>query len=130
MEICPLPPLNWDHMLRCQDGQLTRLAVFAHPALQAHAVARLLAAVVAEVVVTRPALLVALAAVVVLVTLETDAVLEARHGPIMLDGLPVVARVDHACVDAPLNQQLLVICQKRKIKTKVSGYEEKHLKWS
>lgn len=86
-----------------------RLAVFAHPALQAHAVAGLLAAVVAEVIVTWPALLVALAAVVVLVTLETDAVLEARHGPIVLDGLPVVARVDHACVDAPLNQQLLVI---------------------
>lgn len=60
-----------------------------------------------EVVVTRPALLVTLAAVVVLVTLDADAVLQVGRGASMDNNLPWVTRVCHARVSMSLNQQLL-----------------------
>lgn len=60
-----------------------------------------------KVVVTGPALLVTLGAVVVLVALDADAVLQAGYGARMDNDLPWVPRVCHACVSMSLNQQLL-----------------------
>lgn len=60
-----------------------------------------------KVVVTRPALLVTLGAVVVLVTLDADTVLQAGCGARRDNNLPWVPRVCHACVSMSLNQQLL-----------------------
>lgn len=60
-----------------------------------------------EIVVTRPALLVALGAVVVLVALDADTVFQTGRGPRVDDDLPRVSGVCHACVSVSLNQQLL-----------------------
>lgn len=103
-----------------QVRQLTCPAVFAHPAVQAHLSPRGLAAIVAEVVVTGNAQLVALAAVVVLVAAHSDAVGEAGHGAVVQDGLPGVAGVDHAGVDAAFNQQLLLVWNTKQTKTNQS----------
>lgn len=89
--------------------QLTCPAVFAHPAVEAHLSPRGLAAIVAEVVIAGNAQLVALAAVVVLVAAHSDAVAEAGHWAVVQDGLPGVAGVDHAGVNAAFNQQLLLV---------------------
>lgn len=61
----------------------------------------------AKVVVPRNAQLIALVAVVVVVTADSDAVHEASHRPVVQDGLPLVARVDHTSVDAAFDQQLV-----------------------
>lgn len=87
---------------------LTCAAAWTHPAVQAHLGPGGLAAVVAEVVVSRYAHLVALDAVVVLVAAHPDAVDEASHGPVVLDGLPGVAGVDRTRVSAAFDQQLLL----------------------
>lgn len=86
---------------------LTGTAILAHPTFNADLVAELVAHIVPEVVVPWSALLVALAAVVVVITANADAVLKVGDGPVVLDGLAPIARVDHAFTDAPLNQQVL-----------------------
>lgn len=63
----------------------------------------------AEVIVTWPAQLVALTAVVILVTLDPDAVLDVGCDTRVPDGLPLVSRVHHAGVDVPLDQILLTV---------------------
>lgn len=78
-------------------------AVVSHPALQANLSPRLLAPVVPEVVVARDAELVALVAVVVVVTSNTDTVGESSNGAVGHDGLPVVSGVDHTGVNAALD---------------------------
>lgn len=88
---------------------LTRAAAWPPPTVQADLGPRGLAAVVAEVVVSRDTELVALVAVVVVVAAHPDAVREAGHGPVVLHGLPGVAGVDHARASAALDQQLLLI---------------------
>lgn len=60
-----------------------------------------------KVVVARPALLVALGAIVVLIALDADAVLQARCGTRMDNDPPRVPRVCHACVSMSLDQQFL-----------------------
>lgn len=87
---------------------LTYSAFWTHPALHAAPVPKLVTHVMAKVVVPGPALLVAFGAVVVLVTLYTDGVVEAGDGAVMLDGLSFVPRVNHPLVDVPLNQQVLI----------------------
>lgn len=87
---------------------LTHAAVRTHPAVQAHLGPGGLALVVAEVVVTRHAELVALVPVVVLVAAHPDAIDQASHGPVVRDGLPGVAGVDHPGVSAAFDQQLLL----------------------
>lgn len=87
---------------------LTCAAARPHPAVQAHLGPGGLAAVVAKVVVARDAHLVALVAVVVVVAAHPDAVDEASHGPVVLDGLPGVAGVEHTRVSAAFDQQLLL----------------------
>lgn len=63
----------------------------------------------AEVVVPGTANLVAFAAVVVLVTANTDGVLQAgRQTSFVLHRLLLLAGVDHPFVDAALNQQLII----------------------
>lgn len=93
------------------DSNMSRLtcpAVWAHPALQAHLGPRRLAAVMAKVVVPRDTQLVALVTVVVLITPHSDAIDEASHRPVVHDGLPGVAGVDHTGADVAFNQQLLL----------------------
>ncbi len=92
--------------------KLTCPAVWSHPAIQADLGPWRLAAVVAEVVVTRNTQLVALAAVVVLVTAHSDTIDEASHRPVVQDGLPGVAGVNHTGVNAAFNQQLLLVWNK------------------
>lgn len=62
----------------------------------------------AKVVVTRNTQLIALVAVVVLVTPHPNTIDEASHRPVVQDGLPVVTGVDHAGVNAAFDQQLLL----------------------
>lgn len=62
----------------------------------------------AKVVVPGNTELVALVAEVVLVAAHADPVHEASHRPVVRDGLPGVSRVDHASVDAALDEQLLL----------------------
>lgn len=92
--------------------QLTCPAVRAHPAIKAHLGPRRLAAIVAKVVVTRNTQLIALVAVVVLVTSHSDAIDEASHRPVVPDGLPGVGGVDRTSVNAAFNQQLLLTWNK------------------
>ena len=86
-----------------KSWQLTCPAVVAHPALQANLRPGLLASIVAEVIITRNTELVALVAVVVIVTSHPDTIDEASHGPVVQDGLPVVTGVDHTSVNAAFN---------------------------
>lgn len=82
---------------------LTLGAVRAHPAVQTHWGPRRLAAIVAKVVVAGDAQFVALDAEVVLVTSNPEPVGDTSHGPVVQDGLPGVAGVDHAGVSAALD---------------------------
>lgn len=61
----------------------------------------------AEVVVSWPALFVALTPVVVLITPDPDAVLNVGRDAGVPDGLPVVAGIHHAGVNVSLDQILL-----------------------
>lgn len=90
------------------SATLTCFAARTHPAVQAHLGPRGLAAVVAKVVVPRDAQLVALVAVVVVVAAHPDAVDEASHGPVVLDGLPGVAGVHRTRASAAFDQRLLL----------------------
>lgn len=83
-----------------RSWQLTCPAVVAHPALQANLCPGLLASIVAKVVIARNTQLVALVAVVVVVTPHPDTVDEASHGPVVQDGLPLITGVDHTGANA------------------------------
>lgn len=87
--------------------RLTSPTVVSHPSFQTDNISGRIAAVMPEVVITRPTLLVTLDAVVVLVALDADTVLQVGCGTRMDDDLPWVPRVCHACVSMLLNQQLL-----------------------
>lgn len=83
---------------------LTCVAVGSRPALQTRLVAVVVAGVVAEELVPRPAELVAAEAVVVLVAADPDLVLELGHEAVVHQLLPVRAGVDHAGVRGLLDQ--------------------------
>lgn len=85
--------------------RLTSSTVMSHPSFQTDYVSRRVAAVMPEVIITRPALLVTLGAVIVLVALDADAVLQTGCGTRMDNDLPWVPRVCHACVSMSLNQK-------------------------
>ena len=62
----------------------------------------MVALVVAEEVVPRPAEFVAAEAVVVLIAHEADLEVELSHGAVVLQALPLPARVDHPGVEGLL----------------------------
>lgn len=82
---------------------LTDAAFRAGPALQARLVAILVAVMVAEEVVSGPAEFVAPEAVVVIVAGDADLILELGHATVMLQRLPLSARVDHPRLHGPLD---------------------------
>lgn len=82
---------------------LTGAAIRAGPALQARLVAVVVTVKVAEEVVSRPAEFVAAEAVVVLVAADADLVLELGHDAVVLQSLPLSARVDHPRLHGPLD---------------------------
>lgn len=81
-----------------RHGSLTSVAVGSRPALQTRLVAVVVAGVMAEELVPRPAELVAPEAVVVLVAADSNLVLELSHQSVVSQLLPVRAGVDHARV--------------------------------
>lgn len=82
---------------------LTGAAIRAGPALQARLVAVVVTVKVAEEVVSRPAEFVAAEAVVVVVAADADLVLELGHDAVVLQSLPLSARVDHPRLHGPLD---------------------------
>lgn len=80
-----------------------------HPALQTDPGPRRITAIVSKVVIPRIAQFIALVPVVVLIAAHLDAVGEASHRPVVDEGLPRIARVDHAGADVALDQQQLLV---------------------
>lgn len=81
--------------------------VSPYPALHTSSIPKLVTHVVAMPVIAWPAQLVALAAIVVLVTAHADAVLKAGCKTVVLDSLSVISWVDPFFTDTSLNQQIL-----------------------
>lgn len=92
---------------------LTYFAVRTRPALHAALVSKLVAHVVAEVVVARTTNFVALAAVVVLIAANTHGVVEAGHRAFMHHHLLLLPRVEHPFIGAALDQQLVIWTNKQ-----------------
>ncbi len=68
----------------------------------------------AKVVVSWPALFVALTPIVVLITSDPDAVLNVGCDARVLDGLPMVSGIHHSGVNMSLDQILLAGWKKEK----------------
>lgn len=90
------------------SSPITCFAVGPRPALHAAWVPKLVAHVVAEVVVTGTAHFVALPAVVVFVAAHADGVLQPGDGVLVLHRLSLLPGIDHPFVDAAPDQQLLI----------------------
>lgn len=110
--VLPLPPIQTPALSRRLTGSVfsaTALltdrgaAIRAGPALQARLVAVVVTVKVAEEVVSRPAEFVAAEAVVVVVAADADLVLELGHDAVVLQSLPLSARVDHPRLHGPLD---------------------------
>lgn len=93
---------------------LTSCTVSPYPALHTSSIPKLVTHVVAIVIIAWPALLVALVAIVVLVTAHADAVLKAGCKTVVLDSLSVISWVDPFFTDTSLNQQILTCMNKQK----------------
>lgn len=78
--------------------------VLSHPAVKTHNISRWIAAVMAEIVISWATLFVALTPIVILITSDPNAVLNVGRDARVPDGLPVVARIYHACVNVPFDQ--------------------------
>lgn len=87
---------------------LTCFAVHPCPALHAASVPKLVADIVAKVVIAGTANFVALAAVIMFVAAHADGVLDVGDQAFVLHRLLLLAGVDHPFVDAALNQQLII----------------------
>ena len=71
----------------------------------------MVALIVSEEVVSRAAELVAAEAVVMFVAAESDLEVELSHGAVVLQALPLPARVDHPGVDGFLNHRPADACR-------------------
>lgn len=78
--------------------KLTCVTVRSRPAFQTCLISIAVARVMSEELVSRPAKLIAAKTVVVLVTNDSDLILELCYGAVVSQLLPVRARVDHARV--------------------------------
>lgn len=95
----------------------TCFAVRPRPALHAAPVPELVTHIMAEVVISRTANCVALAAVVVFVAAYADGVLQACDQAFILHRLPLLSGINHPFVDAALDQQLIIWTKDKQMNT-------------